>query len=229
MAEADAAINNLTAQGLVYMLSPRVQVTGVHTDNRWESGVEPADVYEVIKTVMTRGWSDAKVTGARAFEVAAGEKGDAQRIFNVKLAAGSNGAIPSIQTEDIQILTVPCSHNSASLRCIKLGGAPPSPDGFEDIVDSEGAISETKLLETCPSYADVLRGGLEFAVGRKEVEAVCPRFPLFLQEAGNAEHGSENKLTKLQAMLEIHNKALRDRAMNGTKDWNKISKQARPH
>ena len=228
MAEADAAMRKLTAQGLAYLFRPRAQGTGVHPDNRWESGLEPADVYEVIRKIMARGWSDAKVAGARAFEVATGEKGELQRNFNAKLCTGSNGAIPTIQKEDIQILTVSCSHNAASLRCIKFGGVPPCPDGFEDLVDASGALSEAKILEKYPSYANVLRDGLEFVVVRKEVEVVCPRFPLFLQEAGNAEHGGENKLTKLQAMLEIHSKALRDRDMHGAENWNRISKQALP-
>ena len=229
MAEGDAIMAKLFAVGLAYKLRPRAEGAATHPDNRWASGLDPADVYAVIDKISARGWSDSKVTGARAFEVATGEKGEAQRNFNVKLALGSNGAIPPFAKEDIQILTVACSHNMSSLRCIKFKGKPPSPEGFEAIVDSEGRLSEQSLIEKCPSYAPVLRDGLEFSVVRREVEEVCPRLPLFLQEAGNAEHGGENMINKLQAMLEIHSKALRDKNSIGAESWDNIAKQARPH
>lgn len=228
MAEGDGIMMKLFDLGLAYKLRPRAEGAATHPDNRWTSGLDPSDVYGVIEKIMARGWSDGKVTGARAFEVAKGEMGESQRNFNVKLAASSGGAIPPFAKEDIQILTVACSHNMSSLRCIKFKGTPPSPEGFEAVVDSEGKLSEQSLIDKCPSYAPVLRDGLEFSVVRREVEEVCPRLPLFLQEAGNAEHGGENMINKLQAMLEIHSKALRDKRTHGVENWDNIAKQAVP-
>eukprot|EP00959_Pyramimonas_sp_CCMP1952_P053287 1114680-Pyramimonas_sp.AAC.1 len=115
MAEGDKIMERLFDLGLAYKMRPRLEGAAVHPDNRFESGLDPADVYGVIERIMARGWSDSKASGARAFEVAAGEKGKKQREFNVSLALGSNGAIPTFAKEDISILTVACSHNTASL------------------------------------------------------------------------------------------------------------------
>ena len=43
MAEADAAMKKLTAQGLAYLFRPRAQGTGVHPDNRQRADVNPPE------------------------------------------------------------------------------------------------------------------------------------------------------------------------------------------
>ena len=206
-----------------------MDAVGFHPDNRFGGGLDPTTVYEVLKAVAMRGWSWPKVAAARAFEVSDGGEGEKEREINRVVAEKSDGALPIINPSDVQILAVGCTHNAASLRCVIGKGKPPAEfidhEWFRDIVDADGHISRDKCLEKFPSYKAPLERGIRWAVVRREVAKAFPRLALFLQEAGNTEHGAEQHISNIDVMCDIHAKSLRNIALHKEPRWANIAKE----
>ena len=227
MSIADEIVTYLLQNDLAYMLETRLDAVGIHPDNRFGAVLDPSDVYALLQKIATRGWSWPKVSLARAFEKADGAAGQAQAEKNVQVAEASAGAIPLVNPADIMILSTGCSHTSSALRCVDQGGKPPKEDKFwAELCDSAGRLPREKFLEKYQSFTKPLTNGLNWVVIRREVEVLCPRLPLLLQEAGNTEHGVEQKSTKMQIMMSIHAKSVRDIRVHGKANWESIAKEA---
>jgi len=231
MAEADAICDRLLKEDKAYYDTPVPRQVGFHGDNRMGDGINPSGCYENLVQVSARGFSKHKVALARAFEVRPGEDGDEQRKMNVDVAEKSHGLLPRINGNDIRMLTVSCTHTHGGIRCVAMGGKPPAdadwstPMHFKwgDVIGPDGAISKEKFLEKFHSYTEVVNEGMKILVIRSAVEIACPRLPWFLQEAGNAEHGAEQVQSRLQTMLQIHSKSIRDESIHGAPRWDRIT------
>eukprot|EP00959_Pyramimonas_sp_CCMP1952_P386867 8108084-Pyramimonas_sp.AAC.1 len=80
--------------------------------------------------------------------------------------------------------------------------------------------------------ADPLKNGLEWIVIRGSVDKQWPTLADWLQEALNSGHGTERLQTKVQTMLEVHQKAMRNFRVSGEYGWDIIAKTIendRPH
>ena len=76
----------------------------------------------------------------------------------------------------------------------------------EDIL-ANGRICKEKVIAKYPSMAAPLESGMEWVVFYPEIELAMPELPLFLQDCGNVGHSTKNKVTKIQACLQIHTMA----------------------
>jgi hypothetical protein len=225
MALADQVCAKLLQVGGAYMDNVLVQHVGVHPENRFGGLLTSARVYVNLQKVRSRGWSASKLAGARAIEVKDGLEGEKQRQINVKIAAASDGMlpVPPANGATIRVLSVASSHTACSLRCINAGCKP--PPGFDDVVDANGRLSKDKVIERHPSYADPLENGIRWTIITRATEAACPRIAEFLQEAGNEEHGTEQRQSKLETMMEIQSKAVHHEEVHGCVAWSRIAKQ----
>ena len=80
-------------------------------------------------------------------------------------------------------------------------------------------------MEASPSFKDPLENGMPWMVVRYQVGQACPGLASLLQEAGNAGHGIERLQTKVQTLLQIHQKAQRDIKSKGEPCWKKIAEE----
>ena len=87
------------------------------------------------------------------------------------------------------------------------------------------ATTAARFVEKFPSYKAPLERGLRWAVVRREVAKAFPRLALFLQEAGNTEHGAEQHISKIDVMCDTHAKSLRNIALHKELRWASIAKE----
>ena len=225
MANADHLTKQCIDDGCAYVDYFNIHRTGFHPDNRFTTGLLATGVWRVIQETAPRGWSDYKVELARAFEVANGPKGDGQRKTNVETAVSSDNMLPAIDPDNLWILGVGCTHTGASLRCIDKCAMPPAEDEFwENLKQPDGRLSKEMFLEKYPSYKAPLERGMKWTVFRKIVEEKCPRFPAYLQEAGNTEHGTEQRVSILALCFEAHRRGSQLDKGSGA-PWDVISKE----
>ena len=89
----------------------RVNVVGVHPDNREKTGLVPIDVHDLLRIIFKSGWSFSRVD-ALACEVPPTELGNQMRQFKVQLAEASGGLLPRCIPDEIEIVTGRGSHTA---------------------------------------------------------------------------------------------------------------------
>jgi hypothetical protein len=81
-----------------------------------------------------------------------------------------------------------------------------------------------KVLAKNRSIQLALDSGIEWLAIRKEVAEALPSLPEFLSIAGNVGHGTENKQTKLQALLQAHQKGIANFKRSGEYQWELVAR-----
>ena len=218
-AVADEIVNMLLRLDLAYKQHVPNKAVGVHMDNRYKVGLDPTDVHDLLLEIFRKGWSFLEVVGARGFEIPPGAKGDEYIKFNYDLVESSDGMLAPCPAHWLRIVSVACSHTVAGLRCIEFG-----TKGVSDELCANGVVSKERILEGCPSFAEPLAEGLKWTIIRAPVAAACPQLAAVLQEAGNAGHSTRRVNTKLQNLMQIHQKSLRC-VKEGGPIWDRIARE----
>ena len=134
-----------------------------------------------------------------------GETGAAWRKFNVDLAAGSDGYLAPILSDDIDILTVRCSHTSAAVRALMAACKTPFPN---ELGDASGRLSLARVTERSPSMQAPTKRGMEYTIIKHQLVTACPSLMAFLARSGNATPGAEQKTTALQSCKRLFDVAV---------------------
>ena len=195
-----------------------------HPENREGDGVDPVDVHEVLDNIIAADWDTAETSHAMAFQMP--PKGsrsyDKFVAFVEALSPKSNGILPPYRGDEIQLLSISCSHTAAGQRCV-LASAPALKATIRGI---DGKLSFAKLQELRPLVANAARDGLVWKVLRWEVDEACPRLAEVLQAAGNAGQQAARPVTELQCLQRIIKDAALAEAAGNKPDWHNIGRKA---
>jgi hypothetical protein len=195
-----------------------------HPENREGDGVDPVDVHEVLDNIIAADWDTAETSHAMAFQMP--PKGsrnyDKFVAFVEALGSKSNGILPPYRGDEIQLLSISCSHTAAGQRCV-LSSAPALK---ATIRGSDGKLSFAKLQELRPLVANAARDGLVWKVLRWEVDEACPRLAEILQAAGSAGQQAARPVTEFQCLQRIIKDAALVEASGDKPDWHKIGRKA---
>ena len=197
----------------------RVQLEHVGTSpwNREKHMLVPVDVQDLLLTFSKKGFNP-HIWKAMALTIPNCEEGKAWRQANVRLVERSDGLLPRVNADMLQIVCGRGSHGSAALRAGKFGCRSIHPE----IADSHGRVSKNKLVELQPSLKDPFDNGCWYQVIPGELELQCPGIFALLSCMGNASNSSFRLQTALQYCCRIHELACKD----SNPDWGKIQKIA---
>ena len=202
MALADALCEELRRKNLAKVERRSNDSLLFHPSNRFGAGLEPVDVWNLLKETAPRGFSWHKVKLARACQILPGNLGSDQLETNRAVAKKSGGLLPEPNSM-ASACAVACTHTVHTLKVIDHECKPPEDDPFwTGLLREDGRLSKEKFLEKFPSYREPLEIGLSWFISNPEVELKCPRWAGFLQEAGNADHGVERRVTNLALCME---------------------------
>lgn len=214
-------LNRIEAAGLMEKNKwLQVDVVGVHPDNREHAMLVPVDVHNLLQRMCTDGWSFKRWT-ALACEVPRNELGKSWCKKNVELVVGSDGLLPTINPDLIEILTGRGSHGTAAVRCMKLGCK-----GIHDEICLDGFVSRSKICEKQTSMSQPITKGCPYDVIKSELVEACPRLMEVLSRTGNAGNNVFRIQTALQHCNRIHNLIIAKEKDNQPMDYNFIAKQA---
>jgi hypothetical protein len=197
----------------------RVQLEHVGTSpwNREKHMLVPVDVQDLLLTFSKKGFNH-HIWKAMALTIPNCEEGKAWRQANVRLVERSDGLLPRVNADMLQIVCGRGSHGSAALRAGKFSCRSIHPE----IADSHGRVSKNKLVELQPSLNDPFERGCWYQVIPGELELQCPGIFALLSCMGNASNSSFRLQTALQYCCRIHELACQD----SNPDWGKIQKIA---
>ncbi len=85
-------------------------------------------------------------------EIPPGEHGQFLRDQNAELVKQSFGLLPECQLDDLEIVTVVCSHTHQRLRIPK--GHLPAPEGFEDLAGPAECITPESIISKSASMKE---------------------------------------------------------------------------
>ena len=199
---------------------------GTHPCNRSYQMLTPVDVHQLLHTITCKGWSQEETALACAVEVPHGEAGEEMRQRNAELVSKAGGLLAPIRAETIRVATVCCSHTTAALRVAfhARGSAVLACPGHEDLA-TDGFLSRARIEEKCPSIVEALQKGITYTIVRWQIAEACPKLMEALSEADNAKHDSFRKETAMQAMFNIHSRAVACVAETDA-DYNRIARIA---
>ena len=195
---------------------------GVHPCNRNYAMLQPSEVHALLVYIAYKGWSSLETLLALAGEIPHTPTGQEWKVKNHELVLKSDGLLPEINIEKLKIVTVVCSHTNAVLRIVTpnaTGKVKCTPATEQFSID--GYVSPDLVFERAPSMREPAERGLKFTIVRWQIIEKCPRLMEVLSEADNAKHDSFRKETPVQAMFNIHRRAL---AEIGDIDYHKIGK-----
>ena len=214
---ADEIMTMLREANLAYYATPPWASVWVSKFNRWTGMLDTTDLHDLLDLIVQhKGWSWLAVVKARAYEYDPKEMPD-ELEDNLKLVRNSNGMIAPIDKHAVSpILTVACSHAAALNRAILAGCVGKNPDYCVN-----GRLNKELIIQQTPSMAEPLSKGMQFEVVRAPVMKRCPGLALFLQSAGNADHGTARAQTKSQLLMQIYTMAQGSKEVSaeGKADW----------
>ena len=216
----------LAKHGLSYQERIHHDFVGTHPCNRSYQMLTPVDVHDLLHIITCKGWNNDETSLACAMEVPPNGDGEKMRLSNVDLVTKAGGLLAPISPETIRALTVCCSHTTAALRlaCYARGSVVPACPGHDDLA-TDGFLSRARIEEKCPSIKDALHNGLTYTVVRWQIAEACPKLMETLSEADNAKHDSFRKETAMQAMFNIHARAVACGA-ESDEDYSRIARLA---
>ncbi len=149
----------------------RVQLEHVGTSpwNREKHMLVAVDVQDLLLTFSKKGFNP-HIWKAMALTIPNGQEGKAWREANVRLVERSDGLLPRVNADMLQIVCGRGSHGSAALRAGKFG----CRSIHAEIADSHGRVSRNKLVELQPSLNDPFDHGCWYQVIPGELELQCP-------------------------------------------------------
>ncbi|CAK0844532.1 unnamed protein product [Prorocentrum cordatum] len=191
---AERIVKMLIAAGLAFVNKCQCDNVGTHMHNRDGTGLDVEKVHTLAQRICNQGWVWEEVRNAWAFEMPPGDQRQAQFQFNVQLVNSAEGYLaPWEDINALRYLSVTSSHTVAGLRCVKFGARSDQAG-----ISTGGKTSRDVVSEIAPSYLEAVDNGMDWAIIRHEVEAACPMLPHFLQESGNAGHGTEQVTTAVE-------------------------------
>ena len=177
----------------------------VDTGNRYEDGIVPSDVTDLISNIFKNGFRHEHLLMPTCAECPPPNTPafDAIKRFNDKMVEDSAGQLPPYE-DNGKYVSFTCGHTSQGLRCFWHGAPVPEkePERFATI-SQDGKLSLSRLQEAQPIYAGAVVEGIVWDVFKWQFIDVFPFIPSLAQEAGNAGHGAAKSESRLEVMLKI--------------------------
>ena len=212
-------VNKLQSLALAQKVTVPNRGVLVHPSNRFGSGLDINDLHSLIEIVINGGWIWEKVGMCVGFELP--DDDDSILTFNETLVSASGGWLAPVSKQFSEIASVAGSHTVSVLRSVEHSVRHGEPDEDSDIMTG-GVLSREKVLRKCPSLQQPLDAGLQWVKIKKEVALAIPELADFLSEAANSNQNSSQEHTKTQVLLQIHQKAMQNRAVFGDEKWDLI-------
>lgn len=215
---ADELMSLLRDADLVYTQRFQPKFVNVHSSNRHGDGLDAGEVQSLLATILSGGWSwdeTGKALGVQMPPVGTPEN-KLQKEFMMRLHDRSQGLLATPDPEQVQILSLCCSHTTAGLACVA-GSAVCANERLEAICQN-GRFSLAKLREIQPLMADAVDRGLQFTIIRWPVEQKCPELMALLSEAGNMQQAAARQESEWQVILLMHRQA----AATPDLDWGRM-------
>eukprot|EP00959_Pyramimonas_sp_CCMP1952_P006459 135060-Pyramimonas_sp.AAC.1 len=219
VAAADKLCDTLLEKSLACKDRVRCARMAPHCQNRFGTGVDVLDVHDLLGCIVRTGWRWKEVGHAIAFEKAPDAAGAKQMDDIRELIAASEGMLPPWSDTDIVGLTVACTHATSGLACLHYE----TKTDQEDLAGTDGRIDKAKVLAMCPSIQDPLERGIEYLIIRSCVEKRFPSLPHFLQEAGHAAHAARKQQTRVQTLMQVHARILKNTQLTGDPNMPKVA------
>ena len=144
---------------------------GIHPSHR--TGVVPFNAHNLARKISLRGYSEKKLENPMCFEKAASAHlPEKQKEFNEKHFEQAGGLLKEIPYNDIEHLSITCSHTFAA--CNLLGGG--VKDLAAELCDVGMMIDPHKVRNHCPSRKNKWRNGfhaLSSAASWKKHALLC--------------------------------------------------------
>ncbi|CAK0898042.1 unnamed protein product [Prorocentrum cordatum] len=120
---SDKLCELLLQHSLAYWSTSENEKVWPHPKNRFEMGLDPVDVHELLDFITGCGWSWSEVGKPIAFESIPQDKpGHQEQLgFIHALVQGSGGMLPSMTPELVKLLSVTSSHTVASVKIVEAG------------------------------------------------------------------------------------------------------------
>ena len=177
----------------------------VDTGNRYEDGIVPSDVTDLISNIFKNGFRHEHLLMPTCAECPPPNTPafDAIKRFNDKMVEDSAGQLPPYE-DNGKYVSFTCGHTSQGLRCFWHGAPVPEkePERFATI-SQDGKLSLSRLQEAQPIYAGAVVEGILWDVFKWQFIDAFPFIPSLAQEAGNAGHGAAKSESRLEVMLKI--------------------------
>ena len=124
--------------------------------------------------------------------------------FQKKLHETSDGMLAPMNRHDLRILSFASSHLNQAIRAVDHGCS--ATEDTEFVADDNKNVPKALVVNYCKSFAEPLQKGLLWTIVRREVEAKCPGFAWFMQDASQ-NHSMEQVQTQMQTLLKVHRMA----------------------
>ena len=187
----------------------------VDIDNREGEMLNTIKVRKLLAKICRKGWNGEEAWSALVREMPLDPAKRALYVKeNLELIERSDKLLAPILPELLRGATGAGSHTTAVL---KLAAACENTrfavcEGVDDHLGHEGFLSHHLILQSCPSLAAPMNTGIRYFVVRAPIADKCPELMRILSEADNAKHSNFQKESSLQAMLNIHRRAVNQNA-----------------
>ena len=159
----------------------------------------PVDVHDLLLRLAGDGWvwKKANILGCK---IPNSDIGREWRQANVRLPLGSDGLLPEVNPDMLQVVTGRGSHTSSAIRCMNAG-----VKGWHEELCLDGYISKSKIIERQPSMQEPIDKGLKISTIKSELVEACPRLMEVISRTGNNNNNTVYRLqTTLQRCNRIH-------------------------
>ena len=163
--------------------------------------VDPIRCWQLLGLILSRGWSEHETKLALAVEVPPTPEGDKWKEANVELINKSMGLLPKCNIDDLQVMSIVCSHTNQALR-LPSGNLPP-PQGFEYMANSTGTTTAESIIGLSDTMKAPMEHGITWTIIKWQVVDKCPSLLEVLSEADNAKHDTCGKESTIQTLFNI--------------------------
>ena len=204
----DAVCDLLVKAKLADYMVLKDEFIWAHPKNRFETGVDYVHCHNLIEKIMKQGFLQSELKQPRCFERSPGFVGLSEFDFNKKLFERSEGQLPEPENNTVRYLSFACTHTVFGLKCMRASCLTANTE-----ISMDGRISKDRIFGECSSYKEPYENGMRWLVVRWEVNQALPELADFLQQCGNAGHGTEEHQSQLATLLQIHTAIVRFRDM----------------
>ena len=205
----------LETAGFFYKLKIHSRHVGCHPQNRDGSGINSVDVHELLDDVLTTGFVLDRVN-AVGVEVSS----DNELQWNERLVKSANGALGTMDTSQLKVLSLSGSHTNFVRRILDQEAA----HNTSEMVTSNGQLSKEMLKRVDPNFHQAVEEGYEWKVLAKAVTLQIPELLGLVQRMGNANlNRAEHELQLLRRLHSIH---VNQQSMGLPVDYQRVRKLA---
>jgi hypothetical protein len=205
----------LGKSGHVYTIQLPPHMVGISPLNRDGSGVNPVDVHELLGDIASVGWLEDRVNAIGVEPVSETDLAWNHQFF---LAAG--GALGSMDTAQLKLLSLAGSHTNCVLRCF----ACEVPHEGDEKICAQGRLSLECLRQRDEAFHAAVTQGVKWKVITKEAAIQLPQLLSLVQRMGNASLARGEH--ELQLMRRLHALWVADMATHNSVDFMSIKKRA---